>query len=368
MPTSRRVASAGILLGSLTLLVILAIGWGLWSARPVARQQPERAPRTRWSQAATLSTPRDDFGLTVVEGRLYVLGGMTGDRGNKLDSTEIYDPAADRWTPGPALTVGRSSFRAATLGGTIYVFGGSTDDQATVDLVEALDTATGRWKGLAPLPAPRFGHAVVELGGQIYAIGGYQGGRGIATVDVYDPAGDRWTAAPPLPTPRYNLTAVVFAGKIYALGGWVNDGPSTVVEVYDPATGSWTAGPPLLAPMSNFGAAVFDGRIHALYHSTHQVLDGAANRWTTANPMPTTRHGQGVIAVGERLYAIGGCYEDPQYDLNVTEVLVPGPVSTSAAPVSFRPPGVTLTLALGAGGGFVPLVDNRYRWHVQYSQ
>lgn len=345
-----RSGTLGLLLVFLFPLALLVVGWSLRGHLPAPKPRPGRLPETHWATAAAIDVPRDDFGLAVVDGRLWVLGGMTGERGNKLDSVEIYDPATDSWRKGPTMPVARSSHRSAAIGATIYSFGGSSAEDSTLQLAEALDTITGQWRQLAPMPTARFGHAVVELGGKLYTIGGHDGRQGVGVVEVYDPASDSWSSAAPLPTPRYNLQAVALDGKVYALGGWFDDRPSTLVEVYDPATDRWAAGPPMRAAMSNFGAAVYDGRIHALYHTDHQVYDPPSGRWLAGNPMPTTRHGQGVIAVGENLYAIGGCYADPQYDLTTNEVLKPGPAPAPPLSSGGRSTGGALALGLGLGG------------------
>ncbi len=347
--SSLRPANVGLLLIFLFPLALLILGWSLRGQLPAPKPRPGRLPEMHWSAATAIDTPRDDFGLAVVDGRIWVLGGMTGERGNKLDTIEIYDPATGGWSYGPTMPSGRSSFRSVALGGTIYSFGGSSSGDSTIALAEALDTATGRWRELAPMPTARFGHAIVETGGLIYTIGGHDGRRGVDVVEVYDPATDRWLNAAPLPTARYNLQAAVLDGKIYTLGGWLNDGQSPIVEIYDPATSSWSAGPPMNEAMSNFGAAVYDGRIHALHHTDHQVFDPGVNRWLAGDPMPTTRHGQGVIAAGGGLYAIGGCYEDPQYDLTTNEVLQPGPAPEQPALTSDRSSGGSLALVLGLG-------------------
>ncbi len=353
-----------VALALLIPLAFMAVGWATRDIVPKPPPRPGRLPETHWAKGGNFETPRDDFGVAVVDGRIYVFGGMTGERGNKLDSVEVYDPATGRWSPGPRMTVGRSSHRAAAIGRTVYLVGGATEEDPLLDLVESIDLDTGRWTTRAPLPSPRFGHALVELGGRIYSIGGYVGGgQASGAVDVYDPLADRWTPGPPLPTPRYNLAAEVLDGKIYALGGWVDDGPSRVVEVYDPATNSWSAGPQLRDPVSNFGAAVLAGRIHVLYHTVHQVFDPAVNRWLAGEPMPTTRHGQGVAAVGDRLYAFGGCYEDPQYDLDVNEVLTPGSAPAATVPPGARSRGGILALLIGGLGALllVLLVNSRTR-------
>lgn len=321
---SRRAANIGLLLAFLVPLGLLLLGWALRDVVPPQRQRPARFSEGYWAPAGALNAPRADVGTAAAGGRIYVFGGLTGARGDALDTSEIYDPATDRWSDGPRLGVARGASRAAAIGETIYLVGGLGGDRSELDLHEAFETASGRWRRLAPLPAPRFGHATVALDGRVYAIGGFAGGRGVATVEIYDPAIDRWTAAAPLPTPRHSLAAVVYEGKIYTLGGVADGAASKVVEIYDPATASWSAGPALPIAVANFGAAVLDGRIHALHHDTHQIFEPASRRWVGTDPMPTRRHGQGVATLGDTLYAFGGSAGETQSDLAVTEAFRPG--------------------------------------------
>lgn len=322
----RSPATIGVLIIFLFPLALMAIGWSLRGLPnlPMPQLRPSKLPEAHWEVKTGVEMPRDDFGIVTLDGRIWVLGGMTGERGNRLDTIEIYDPANDRWTNGPKMTSGRSSFRAVALGTTIYVFGGASVDSFGIDTAEALDTTTGQWRTLPPMPTPRFGHAVVELDGLIYVIGGYSKGVGIGSVQTFDPATNAWRAVAALPTPRYNLSAVALDGKIYAFGGWKDDAPSAVMEVYDPQANRWSSGPAMPVAMSNFGATVLGGRIYALHHRDHQVYYPRTGRWLDATEMPTTRHGQGVATVGEAFYAIGGCYEDPQYDLNTVEAYILG--------------------------------------------
>jgi N-acetylneuraminic acid mutarotase len=331
-------------------LALMALGWAMRGLPnlPRPKEKPGTLPEYHWTTAASLATARDDFGIATVGGKIYVFGGMTGDRGNKLASTEIYDPATNHWSAGPALTVGRSSFRAAAIGNTIYLAGGATNDKSGINLVEAFDTTTSQWRQLAPMPTARFGNGLVALNGKLYAVGGYSNGAATGAVEAFDPATNTWSAAASLPTPRYNLAAVVLNGKIYALGGWVNDGPSAAVEVYDPATNSWATGTPMKVPMSNFGATVLDGRIYTLLHQVQQIYDPAVDQWLGSDSMPTTRHGEGVTAVGDNLYAIGGCYEDPQYDLDTVESFQPGPAPDAPLQATGRDRFGSIAVIFGA--------------------
>jgi hypothetical protein len=283
----------------------------------------------RWSSRAGLAVPRDDFGLVVLGERLFAIGGMTGARGNALDSVEVYDPQRDAWSRGPRLGAPASSLRAAALQGRLYAAGGARDDQE-IDLVWTVAAeGSGRpleaWQPAPPLRQPRLGHGLAPLDGRLYAAGGLTGGEATADVEAFDPRSERWAPVAPLPEPRFNLALVALGGRLYAVGGSGPDRrPSPAVFVYAPAQDRWEPGPALPEPLSNFGAAVLDERrIHALHHRRHFVLDPRRQAWARARPMPTSRHGLGLGALGGRLFAVGGCSEDPQRDLPTVEVFDP---------------------------------------------
>ena len=349
---SPRLGRLGALLTLLIPLGMLIVGWASRGVPnlPVPQTRPGRLPEAHWVVKAPLATPRDDFGLATVGGRAWVLGGTSGDRAGRLESSEIYDPAADSWTAGPTLPFGRSAFRAIAVGDTIYTFGGASVEQAAIDSVQALDTKTNQWRTLAPLPAPLVGHAVVESAGTIYVLGGRSQGNVVGTAYAYTPATNVWRTFAPLPTPRDNLAAAVLNGKIYALGGLVNGTASTVVEVYDPATGTWGSAPALLGAMSDFDATVYDERIHAMLHGVQQVFDPRADKWVKDSPMPTSRNGQGVAVIGDTLYAIGGRAEESQNDLGTVEAYLPG---EAVEPDNFQVTGIDRGGAVAVVAGLI---------------
>jgi N-acetylneuraminic acid mutarotase len=78
------------------------------------------------------------------------------------------------------------------------------------------------------------------------------------------------------------------------------------------------------------GAAVLDGTIHALGGETgsgvfadHAIYDPAADRWISAAPLPTARHGLAVTAVNGKLYVIGGGPRAGLAQTDVVEVFTP---------------------------------------------
>ena len=83
----------------------------------------------RWTEIAEMPTPKALHTASVIDGRIYVIGG--GFRGNGLfkylSTVEIYDPETDRWTQEPDMPTDRSGHRAEVINGNIYIFGGSND-------------------------------------------------------------------------------------------------------------------------------------------------------------------------------------------------------------------------------------------------
>ena len=55
-----------------------------------------------WTQVASMSIARRGHASAVVDGKLYVFGGVSGME-QELSSVEVYDPASDSWARGPSM-------------------------------------------------------------------------------------------------------------------------------------------------------------------------------------------------------------------------------------------------------------------------
>ena len=51
---------------------------------------------------------------------------------------------------------------------------------------------------------------------------------------------------------------------------------------------------------------VFGGEATEGTFEENEVYDPAVDRWETAPPMPTARHGIGVVGLGNRIYVLAG--------------------------------------------------------------
>jgi N-acetylneuraminic acid mutarotase len=82
-----------------------------------------------WNGKESLPTPRYHCGVTVpfVGGQIYMIGG-SGPEGKVVSTVETYDPAQDVWTELKKMPTARLAFDTAVVRGKIYVIGGLTED------------------------------------------------------------------------------------------------------------------------------------------------------------------------------------------------------------------------------------------------
>ena len=98
---------------------------------------------------------------------------------------EVYDTATNRWAPAADLPTPRSVLSSSVIDGRIYVMGGafhrgptsSTEElmrtSRTLSVVEVYDPASGRWKRAADLATAREWFSTSVVNGKVYVVGGY---------------------------------------------------------------------------------------------------------------------------------------------------------------------------------------------------
>ena len=149
-----------------------------------------------WEAVSGLDIPRDDFATAVIGDQIWNFGGMSGDRGSRLDTIEIYNTRTDNWRLyDKVMPESLASFEAAAIGDKVFLFGGLDRNTEASDFSAVLDTSSGKWRQLPPLPAPRYSHTVTLHDGLIYVIGG-EGAQGpVDAVDIFDPGTGEWSTA-----------------------------------------------------------------------------------------------------------------------------------------------------------------------------
>jgi N-acetylneuraminic acid mutarotase len=270
MPIART-RQAGLLLSDGRLLVIGGYG----PQEPLARADIYDPTSRRWSPAGTLAIPRVGFSATLLsDGRVLVAGGGAIPTGNlsyypALASTEIYDPRGNSWSIAASMLTPRVGHSATPLAdGKVLVVGGSSgrrgEELATSELY---DPRTNSWSVGPAMNIEREGHVAVLLkNGDVLVVGGSQGGIQVTDPEVYQVRGDRWVAMGGLPEAGTGFAVTPLAdGRVLLVGG-IGGGRHALLGkfgvLYDPRTNSWSAiVPPVTARMYPTAILLLNGKV-----------------------------------------------------------------------------------------------------------
>ncbi len=281
-----------------------------------------------WSALASMPTPRGSFGLAVVNGKIYAIGGLNGNN-LPVSTNEEYDPMTDTWTSKMPMPTPRNGFAIVVYQNKIYVIGGTVGN-GFVGNNEVYNPATNTWETETSMPTPRADLSASVVGDKIYLIGGKKY-VSIAPFfnetnlnEVYDPTNDAWSAKTPIPTPVQGYSSAVFNDKIYIMGGSLGATPlensqiTGATQVYSPENDNWTLSANL-ANVDSYGAAattegymapvrifVAGGFSDGQFTSRVQAYYPENNTWKIVNSMSTARAYLGMVESNDVLYAIGG--------------------------------------------------------------
>jgi|FLYN01.1.fsa_nt_gi N-acetylneuraminic acid mutarotase len=269
-----------------------------------------------WMEGTPMPTPRSEIASAVLEGRIYVAGGIV-EQFEGATAFEVYDPQTDAWEEAAPLPVGLHHAGMAADDQRVYIGGGYTSLDFNVDVsaLWAYDPETNRWEQIAEMPYPRAAHTMAVIDGKLYVVGGV--GQDSTVLWVYDLETNAWdTSRASLPTAREHLASAVVDGKLYVIGGrWSGQGNLSTLEVYDPQADSWERLAEIPTPRGGLTAAAVNGLIHVTggeafnpdcTFNRHEVYDPQTDRWRALPDLPTPRHGLTSASVDGKWYVIGG--------------------------------------------------------------
>ena len=286
------------------------------------------AAEDTWTRKADMPTARFGLSTSVVDGKIYAIGGGQTPYGAYLSTVEEYDPATDTWTKKTDMPTARNGHAASVVNGKIYVIGGEPSSQASISTVEEYDPSTDTWTRKADMPTRRTFLCASAVNGKIYAIGGVIAGEpadpdwDTRHVEEYDPATDTWTRKANMPIQRSCFSTCVMDGKIYVIGGEtgnIHNPPISTVEEYDPSTDTWTRKANMPTARAFLSTIPVGGKIYAIggatwpgtVFSTVEEYDPATDTWITQQDMPTARYMLSTGTVNGKIYAIGGTVGAP---------------------------------------------------------
>ncbi len=294
---------------------------------PILGVEKVNATEDSWTTLEPMPTPRSAFGVAVVDGKIYAIGGFNGS--NYLAINEMYNPETDTWTTKQSMPTARHDFAIAVFQNKIYVIGGIFDESGVdfsgyTGVNEVYDPQTDTWETMEPMPTARAGLDANVVGNKIYLIGGVKHGpvwpfdQGTAGLnEVYDPLTDSWSTNSPMPTSVGHSFSAVVDNKIYVMYAVIET--SFLTQIYNSETDSWSYGKklPTAAFVATAGATtgvlapkriyVLGGMVESnVATNLNQVYDPETDTWTNGTSMPTPRWELGIAVVNDELYAIGG--------------------------------------------------------------
>ena len=179
-----------------------------------------------WMYAAPLPQTMDHVAADEYNGKLYVVGGITGAQNNKSNKLFVYDPVVDKWEERKSMPTARGAVTANFIDGILYAVGGQNSSDFPISTNEAYNPSTDKWTTKNPMPTARHHAASAVVDGELYVIGGRITERhsSLPFVNVnnnerYEPTTDTWYQLEPMPSKRSGLGAASINGNIYVFGG-----------------------------------------------------------------------------------------------------------------------------------------------------
>ncbi|MFV5997669.1 carboxypeptidase regulatory-like domain-containing protein [Streptomyces sp. NPDC056231] len=196
-----------------------------------------------WSALPNLSVAREAPQAAAYGGKLYVFGGWGADSA-PVPKTEIYDPLTGAWSTGADNPKPYAGAAVTVLGGKIYIVGGCASTCGTTD-VQMYDPASNSWSSSKAYPESTAWLGCGAIANKLYCAGGLSGSTSTKHAYSYDPASATWTPIADLPADLWGMGYSAANGKLLASGG-VTYGSTTLTNrgfTYDPGSDAWTALP-----------------------------------------------------------------------------------------------------------------------------
>ena len=293
----------------------------------------------RWRYKAEMPTSRRSFAASVVNGKIYAIGGLqlTGSNQDPIRMVDMYDPSTGIWTQMADNPLPMYEHSAGVVDSKIYIMGGYPRGSAAPPsaIFQVYDPATDTWTRKADMPVPRANHCAAVVDSRIYLFGGFcfecpVPGNLLSTVSIYDSATDTWTQGADMPFPWAMPRASVVNGKIYVCTGFGGHGGGEsweqhpILAVYDPSTDTWTEGAELPFGRNDAQVAVVDARVYVMGGAIEESINGTPGRiadvimydpvvdaWTEAPPMSTPKRAQQACVINKTIYSMGGAMNAP---------------------------------------------------------
>ncbi|XP_066299408.1 kelch-like protein 24 [Branchiostoma lanceolatum] len=190
---------------------------GLLNLTTVWRYNPSL---NSWTWLASLGTERCYHGMAVLQGQVYVVGGVAYEAEPisdwvLRDSTEVYSEETNSWSAVAPLKQAVSNFGMTSCCEKMYVFGGKIAIDGVTDAVQCYDPTQNEWTFAAPLPTGTICTTACSVNSKIYLVSD--------CIVCYNPKEDLYEELAELPFSWPLSSATVCGSEIFITGGYLYD-------------------------------------------------------------------------------------------------------------------------------------------------
>ncbi|MGB3294527.1 MAG: kelch repeat-containing protein [Phormidesmis sp.] len=195
-----------------------------------------------WSAAPNLpGVAVENPAVVSLDGQIYAFGGSTGPFSGAVSNAAVFDPLTSSWMALADMPTARGGATAQVVDGNIYVIGGLAEDGSSLSTVEIFDPVTGQWAGGSSLQTARDNPGSAVIDDLLYVFGGRTRNVSdtLASLEIYNPTTDTWSFGNDMLTARRTMVVGTIDGRIQVTGGEGGGETFAAHEEYNPVTGRW---------------------------------------------------------------------------------------------------------------------------------
>lgn len=291
--------------------------------KPAVLNPSGEAIRINWEEEDPLPLVRAASTAVLLDGKVYFGGGLVENKKYSF-TISVYNISTKKWDP-DTIKTSQALFGMTTLDNKLLLAGGLTDHR-DIPIINATDQVNmlvgGEWRHFATMLIPKALVTAVGYKTKLIIIGG-QSNRciSLADVELLDTVTNQWYICKKLPEPQYQLFGTMVNDTLYLMGGNRSkaafSAPLTAFTSeqqqfewhYLPCTPNIGSTP--IGLYDKFLLAIGAGGKGSVYQSRDvYILNTCTNAWEILTTIPATRSKPGVVNIDDHTLLIvgGGLY------------------------------------------------------------
>lgn len=264
----------------------------------------------RWSSLEAMPHPLEGAGVTSFQGRVWVVGGVSGEEGRALlDRVSIFDPTTGSWSEGPTLPRPVAFAPLVLSDKYLYLIGGQSKSGAIANVLR-FDHESGRWLEDAPLPEPRETGAAAWDGSRIVYAGGVKQDHAVSS-EVFAFEGGTWKTIGRLQIAREKAAATTDGfGTTWIIGGRDRNSGIPAYGAVDVVLPDKIVPGSAVEPIHSSSALWLPSAGPCIVGGDEGEQTTAQIRCLRGDPrlpsLPVARAGIGSAVLGSDIYVVGG--------------------------------------------------------------